>query len=84
MSSFQEVTKACGQIETPEVAVLLSVSIAVKHHDESNWGRKGIVSAYTSRVLPFSDGSRGRTQTAGAWRQELIQRPWRGGCCLHA
>ena len=45
----------------------------MKHHDQSNPGRKGFIWL----MLPHH-GRKSRPNRAGAWRQELMQRPWRG------
>jgi hypothetical protein len=42
-------------------------------------GEERVYSAYTSTVVFITKGSQGRnTSRAGTWRQELMQRPWRG------
>ncbi|KAM7325014.1 hypothetical protein ACRRTK_015267 [Alexandromys fortis] len=43
----------------------------MKLHDQSNLGRKGFIS--------LTENSEGRnSHRAGIWRQELMQRPWKG------
>jgi hypothetical protein len=53
--------------------VLVRVSIAeMKHHDQkASWGEKSFYLACTSTTL----------HRAGTWRQELMQRPWKGAPC---
>jgi len=56
-----------------------TVTVAVtKHRDQSNLGRKGFL-AYASTSQLIIKGSQDRNSSrAGTWRQELMQRPWRG------
>jgi hypothetical protein len=57
----------------------LRVTIAgMKHHDQKGVGEEKAYSAYTSISLFIIEGSQGRNSNgAGAWRQELMLRPWR-------
>jgi hypothetical protein len=66
------------------------VSIAeIKHHDPKQAGEAKIYSAYTS-MLFITEKKSGQelkqgkdSSRAGSWRQELMQRPWRGAAyCL--
>ena len=42
-------------------------------------GEERVYSAYTSTLLFITKGSQDRnSHRAGTWRQELMQRPWRG------
>jgi type VI protein secretion system component Hcp len=62
------------------LSVLESVSIAeMKHHGKRQAGEESVYLAYTSTSLAFIEGSRDRNSSStGSWRQELMQRPWRG------
>jgi hypothetical protein len=56
------------------VCVLVRANIAVmKHRDQRQVGEERVYLAYT--LNPCSSLKEGR---AGTWRQELMQRPWRG------
>jgi hypothetical protein len=45
----------------------------------SDWRRKGLISLTVPYHCPSSKSSEGRNSCrAGAWRQELMQTPWRG------
>jgi hypothetical protein len=55
----------------------------MRHHDQkASWGRKVVFfffPAYTFISLVIIKGYQDRNSNrAGTWRQELIQRPWRG------
>jgi hypothetical protein len=51
----------------------------MRHHDQSNLTRKGFISIYISRLYFITEGSQGmNSNRPGTWREELIQRPWRG------
>ena len=60
--------------------VLVRVSIAaMKHYDLKVIGKERIYVAHTSTSLFIIEGSQDRNSNrAGTWRQELMQRPWRG------
>jgi len=46
---------------------------------KTTWGGKGLLSTHTSTALFFTEGSQDRNLSrAGTWRQELMQRLWRG------
>ena len=63
------------------VAASVRVTITVmKPHDQKQLREERVSSASTSPSLFITEGSQGRNpNTAGTWRQELMQRPWRGG-----
>jgi hypothetical protein len=51
----------------------------MKHHDQKEVEKERDYLAHTSILLFITKGSQGRkTNTEGIWRQELMQRPWRG------
>ena len=59
---------------THRYTVLVRVTIAVmKHHDQSNLGRKGFIGLHCI-IRRSQDRNSNR---AGTRRQELMQRPWR-------
>jgi hypothetical protein len=62
------------------VTVLVRVTIAVmKYHDQSNLEGKWVYLAYTSISLFIIKESQDKNSNReGTWRQELMQRPWRG------
>jgi hypothetical protein len=50
-----------------------------KHHDKKEVREERAYSAYTSTSLFITKGRQDRnSHRAGTWRQELMQRPWRG------
>jgi hypothetical protein len=50
-----------------------------KNHDQSNSGEGRVYLDYAFRSLFINEGSQGRNSNIkGTWRQELMQRPWRG------
>ena len=61
-------------------SVLVRVSIAVmKHHDPKQVGEERAYLAYTSTSLFIIERSQDRNSSrAESWRQELMQKPWRG------
>jgi hypothetical protein len=63
----------------PFFPLLIRVTIAVmKHHDHKQLQKERFYSAYISTILLIIEGSRNRSSNrAGAWRQELMQRPWK-------
>jgi hypothetical protein len=67
--------------EQKHALVLAWVTIAeMKHHSQKQVGRKGFILLLFPHALPFiTKGSQDRNSSrAGIWRQELMQRPWRG------
>jgi hypothetical protein len=60
--------------------VFFGVNIAVlKCHDQKQVVEKRVYVAYTSTLYSITEISQGRNSSrAGTWRQELMQRPWRG------
>ena len=60
--------------------VFVRVTVAVmKHHDQKQLGEEKACLAYASMLLLIIEGNQDRkSDTAGIWRQELMQRPWRG------
>ena len=63
-----------------QACVLVRAIIAVrKHYDQKQAGEESVYSAYTSTALFITEGSQDRNSSrVGTWRQELMQRPWRG------
>jgi len=62
-------------LEQPLDAQAGAATDVIRHHDQSNSGRKGSVVHH--------DGKSRRELKAGTWRQKPKQRPWRGCCyCL--
>jgi hypothetical protein len=61
------------------ILIILRVSTAAtKHYDQSNLGRKGFVCLiFPQHCSPLKEPG-GRNLKAGTWRQELMQKPWRG------
>ena len=52
---------------------------SMKHHDPKQLGEERVCLAYASTPQFIIEGSQGRNSSrAGTWRQELMQRPWRG------
>ena len=62
-----------------KIGIIVQVTVAVmKHHDQNNLERKGLI-WLTLPSLFITEGSQDRNSSrAGIWRQELMQRPWRG------
>jgi hypothetical protein len=62
------------------VGVLVRDTVAaLKHHDQKQAGERRVYLAYTSTLSSIIEGSQSRNSNrAGAWRQELMQRSWRG------
>ena len=60
--------------------VLLGVSDAVmEHHDQKQLGKERVYLAYPSTSLFVTEGGQDRNSNrTGTWRQELMQRSWRG------
>ena len=58
----------------------MGVSVAArKHHDQKQVGEGRVYSACTSTPQSIIGGSQDRnSHRIGTWRQELIQKPWRG------
>ena len=57
----------------------------MKHHDQTASWEKRICLTYTSASVESQEVSEGSQELkmAGSWRQELMQRPWRGAAnCL--
>ena len=51
----------------------------IKQHDQKQVGEKGVYLTNTSIALFIVEGSQDRNSNrVGTWRQELMQRPWRG------
>jgi len=51
----------------------------IKEHDHEQDWKEGVYLAYTSISEFIIEGSQGRnTNRVGTWRQELMQRIWRG------
>jgi hypothetical protein len=60
---------------------LVRVSIAViKHHDQKKQlGEERVYFPDASTIQSITERSQGRNSNrAGTWRQELMQRPWKG------
>jgi hypothetical protein len=49
-----------------------------KHHDLSNLGRKGFIWLMLQSLLIIKGSQNRNSGRAGSWRQELMQKPWRG------
>jgi hypothetical protein len=50
----------------------------IKHHEKKQSGEERVNLVYTSRLLFITKGSEDRNlDTAGTWKQELIQMLWR-------
>jgi hypothetical protein len=60
--------------------ICLRVTTAViKHHDQKHLGKERVYLAYTSTSLVIIKRSQDRNSSrAENWRQELMQRPWKG------
>ena len=51
----------------------------MEHHDQKQTVEERVDLVYISISLIITEGSQGRnSHRAGTWRQELIQKPWRG------
>jgi hypothetical protein len=51
----------------------------MKHCEQKQIGEERVYVAYSSSSLFFNEGSQNRNSSrAGTWRQELMQKPWRG------
>ena len=51
----------------------------MKHGAPKHLGEEKVYLAYASTPQFIIEGSQGRNSSrAGTWRQELMQRPWRG------
>jgi hypothetical protein len=63
-----------------KIHICLRVSTAVtKHHDqEASWGGKGLSGLYFHNYVHHQRKSGQELHRAGTWRQELMQRPWKG------
>ena len=61
-------------------SILVRVTIVVmKHHDQTQAEEERIYLTYTFTSQSIAEGSQDRNSNRReAWRQELIQRPWRG------
>ena len=65
--------------------MVITVTIApIEHHDQKQVEEERVYLAYTYTSLFIIEGGQDRNSSrAGAWRQELMQRPWRSAAyCL--
>jgi hypothetical protein len=50
-----------------------------KHHDrKANWKGKGLFSLHFQILVHTEESQDRNSSRAGTWKQELMQRPWRG------
>jgi hypothetical protein len=53
--------------------------LCTKHQDqEASWGRKGLFSLHIHITVHHQRSQERNSHSTGTWRQELMQRPWRG------
>jgi uncharacterized protein Veg len=86
-SQYSQVTLTTQQVHTNFLlwgTMVITVTIApIEHHDQKQVEEERVYLAYTYTSLFIIEGGQDRNSSrAGAWRQELMQRPWRGAADL--